>query len=174
MSKINTSALKKVILEDLKQYQKNFSLHMGQEISNVLYEEAHSAIRDFYTSYHPDYYERNYNFWKSYKKINTSKGGARIAGVELLVDQLPDDYRKQSGNTFYSSYASANPEDVFWRVYGFGWHGIASLQNKAPTLSPPPYERLIKKRDEIVANPSIYAEKAYRKAKKDKYNYLTF
>lgn len=169
-----------IIIEDIKQYEINANRHLGKMITDILAEEAHCAIKDFYTSYHPKYYVRNYNFWKSYKKVHRVKGNTRIAGVELLVDDFPNDYSKQSGNTRFSSYKYANPEDVFWRVYGFGLHGIASLQInsdgefRAPTMSPSPYKRIIDKRDEIIKNQNKYKELAYAKAEKDKYNILKF
>lgn len=179
MNKSEERIFRKAVINDLKAYGKNFNLHLGQEIANALTEEAHMAIKEFY-SWHPKIYKRHYNFWHSYRKYHRNINGRRFAGVKLLLDEFPDDYRKQSGHTKYSSYSSAAPEDVFWRVYGFGWHGIASLQVndngefRAPTMSPSPYERLINKRNEIITNQDYYAELAYKRAKKDKYEVMKF
>lgn len=160
---MDKNALRKLIMDDLKQYQKNFSLHMGQEIADALTEEAHNAIRDFYASYHPnpESYVRHYNFWKSYQRIHTNNNGRRLAGVKLLIDELPDVYNGRE----------SSPQDVFYRVY-LGAHGIASYQGKIPFMSPTPFTRLYKKRKEIVENYDYYVKRAYEKAKKDKYKII--
>ena len=169
MGNIGTEAFRKALLEDLKQYQKNMGLYIGQEIATALTEEAHDAIRNFYTSYHPNYYERNYNFWRSYRKVHTNINGTRTVGVELLPDSIPNVYTGRS----------SSPMEVFGRVYYLGWHGIASGQInengelKAPIMSPSPYKRIASKRDEIIENPYPYINKAREKAKKrDKYQVL--
>lgn len=162
---MNENELRSLILADLKQYEKNFRLHIGQEISTALTEEAHMAIKDFYGSYHPnpESYIRHYNFWKSYRKINRDINGTRYAGVELLPDNLPDVY----------SGLDSSPVDVFYRVY-LGAHGIASYQGKIPFMSPSPFTRLINKRNEILSNINEYVNRAYEKTKKDSYALIKF
>lgn len=178
--------LRKQLKEDIENYQYNLGLCMGQEIANDLTETAHLAITNFY-SWKPEYYERHWNFWNSYRKVHTNHNGVRTAGVELLLEQFPDDYKTQrsklpSGKyistTKYDSYSRFDPKDIFWRVYGFGWHGIASLEKnkngewRAPTMSPSPYQLLINKRDEIIKNSDKYQKKASNMARRKKYNLL--
>lgn len=177
MAKNNNEDFKTILLKDIEKYEHYLCKYIGEKVAEDLSEEAFNSIKYFYTSYHPKYYVRNYNFWKSYKSSLNIKGNKATAGVELLVDQLPNDYIKQSGYTKYSSYSLSQPEDVFWRVWGFGWHGIASLQEcevQPPIMSPSPYNRLINKRKDIINNYKEYEKEAMKKVQKLKYNVLQF
>ena len=94
---------------------------------------------------------------RDYKNRNPRFSG----GVELLMDELPDVY----------SGTNSDPNSVFWRVYS-GYHGIASFKGHAPIMRPAPINRILNKRDEIIANQNIYVNKAEQKAEKQKYEFL--
>lgn len=174
---MSSNEFTKLLIQDIIKFGEDISKYVGQQITNDLYEEARSAIKDFYSDYTPKYYVRNYNFWKSYKKYHQNYGGVRTAGVELRMFQLPDDYRGHN----------SDPINVFWRVYN-GYHGIASfISNRigaptastinrttyVPITSPSPLQRLEKKRDEIIKNQSKYKDKAEQMAlAKEKYNII--
>lgn len=165
--------------KDSEMYIKNIAKNMAKKIADDLTEEAHTAIQTFYRSYRPKYYVRNYNFWDSYKRICRKKNGVYSAGVELRVNELPNDYnmkektRSISDNPIHIvSWAENKPEDVFWRVYDLGWHGIASAGGFAPTMSPTPHERIKAKYDYILAHLKDYEAEASKMAKKGKYSEL--
>lgn len=172
------------IVSDVEQYQKdsemyikNIAKYMAKKIADDLTEEAHSAIREFYTSYHPKDYVRHYNFWDSYKRICRKRNGVYRTGVELCVNKLPNEYnmkektRKISNDPSYSiSWIDNKPEDVFWRVYDFGWHGIASkIYDTVPIMSPTPHERIKDKYDYISKHLDDYEAEASKMAAKGKY-----
>lgn len=179
--------IKKQLYNDIKKYNTAVTYYLAKDIADTMYEEAHSAIRYFYSQYHPHEYVRHWNFWATYKRIGTHYGSKKnTVGVELLLNEFPDEYRNSRSKRgvvdkddkkevfYYESFHRNDPQDVFWRVYKFGWHGIASLQPETgvPTMTPSPYVRLINKRDEIIKNKDDYIERAKEKAKKGNYNIL--
>lgn len=150
--------LRKMLNEDLQKYSDNICKNFAQEVTEILTEEARTSIDLFY-SYQPRYYYRHGNFIKSFKRAYKNRSPRYFGGVELLIDDLPDVYR--GGNS--------DPSSVFWRVYS-GYHGIASFQGTAPIMSPAPINKILNKRDEIIANQDKYINKADKLAQQDKYN----
>lgn len=167
---MNATEFRNQLISEIKQLEKDECKYMAQMIANDLTQEARNAIVEFY-SWKPEYYIRNYNFWKAFKKVHINKGEKRVAGVELMIDSFPNDYIRKStrnslldnsykSSTRYFSYSMQRPEDVYFRVVYGGWHGIASLQGNAPTMSPSPYEKIIDKQEEIIKNQEIYKRRA--------------
>lgn len=151
---------KQALAKDLKNYGENICRNLAQDITDELTEEAKHSIEDFY-SYQPKYYLRHNNFNKSYRRDYKNRSPRFYGGVELLMDELPDVY----------SGTNSDPNSVFWRVYS-GYHGIASFRGHAPIMRPAPINRILNKRNEIVANQNNYINKADCKAQKMKYNIL--
>jgi len=180
----SVSSITKQLKKDLIKYGNSVAKNMAQTIADELTEEARCAIEDFYNSYNPQYYTRHYNFRDSYKRYYRNHGDHFTAGVELMESNIPNVY-------------SDPVDEVFMRVY-HGFHGYAGIfdnniydvidrntnlptgataQHRGsipPRMVPPPIERLLNKRDEIVSNISIYQGNASQIAKRNSYTYLKF
>ena len=161
---------RKVIENDVKQYRLNIIQYMARDIANELKESAHLAIKEFYKSYQPDLtkpytYRRHYNFWYTYHtsiKPVAGREGALQTGVRFTY--VPDEYSNVSKPTSLDDYD--HPLYVFERVYFQGIHGIGGVMKGVPALDPTPWEKIEKKRDEIIDNFDIYQQKAEAKAQR--------
>lgn len=182
--KSNINQIINGIKKDINKYSNSIAKNMAKQISEDMEKEAHDAITDFYNDYSPIYYNRHYNFMHSYKKYYKNYGNHFSCGVELLLDNIPNDY-------------SDPVDEVFYRVYA-GFHGYASIFDNESheifdiksgrftgrfakhnrfipeRMTPSPMDRLIQKRNEIIKNSSNYQKEAMKKARKEKYNYLSF
>ena len=151
---------RRLLSDDLKKYGENICKIMAQDVADILTEETRNAISDFY-NYKPKYYLRHNNFNYSFRRDYKNRSPRFYGGVELLMDSLPAVYTGTNSDT----------NSVFWRVYS-GYHGIASFKGHAPIMRPAPINRIIDKRDEIVANQDKYIDIAENKARQQKYNLL--
>lgn len=161
-------AMREDLKSDMEAYGKNIAKHMAQDIAMDLTEYSEQVMSDFYADYNPKSYSRHGNFYNISRRYYKKRGDLYIGGVDLLRNELPDVYSGSYSEPFY----------VFNRVVFEGLHGFASLTipntitNTPPNFSPPPYARVLKKRDEILNNIDQYETAAANKAKKDNYVYL--
>lgn len=166
----NVSNIVKDFESRLKRYVSQIVINMANDIADDLTLEAKNSIVDFYNHYNPSYYTRTGSMKYSYKRYYRNHSSHITAGVELLSSEIPDVY-------------SDPVSEVLDRVYA-GFHGYAGVfdnrvyrvvNNKTnkltgqtkqhtrlvpPRMIPSPMDRILKKRDEIVKNASIYQQNA--------------
>lgn len=165
------SEISDLLNKDMQKFKSNMSKYITKRIADDLTEECKNAIEDFYADYDPEnpnnhngriYYYRHWNFRRSFKRYYKNHGTRYVGGIELLEDELPNVY----------SGRNSDPTNVFWRVYS-GLHGIASIQGYVPSMKmESPYNRLIKKREEIIRDKDKYLNEAYNYAMSDSYNII--
>lgn len=134
------------------------------KVRDELYEEAKTAILDFYVHYEPKYYKRyEWNFKKnSFKKSYSDHGGNSViyGGIELTPQFLKDLYDDPV-------------QEVFETVFS-GYHGIAGRYHVPsgislipPRMIPSPKQRLLDKKKKILKNQKHYIAYAKKVAARE-------
>lgn len=157
------------IKKAITSYVSDIAKNMAQDIANEMTETVRSAMNDFYNEYDPEdlsthngaiYYYRHWNFYKSFRRYYSNHNPKFSGGVELLMDDFPNDY----------SGTNSAPKNVFWRVYA-GYHGIASFMSakgkthiRVPIMSPSPMGLIHSKYKYIIGHLKEYEERAIYKA----------
>lgn len=122
------------IKPDLEKYVKSFAKAVAEEAKTRLTEYAKNvALEDFYSSYNPDYYSREYNIYNRtthpYKKNN---GNTYYGGVEVSSRSMAE----------YTAPHKWSNEQIFYSVMYWGFHGHE--------FSTPPYYLIVNYRDSIL------------------------
>ena len=145
--KIDSNSIEKAI----EQRGRKILSAAAQKISKDMYDEAVSAIEDFYNGYSPRYYKRTLQFKNNaFRRYFLNSHATKYHGGVQLTPEL------------MSGYVSLNGEDVTSLVYSLvvysGKHGMAENFGAppSPTTVPPLITRLYMKQDEIVNNIDSY------------------
>lgn len=134
------------LVKDVQKKVKNATSEIAYELTH----EAKSAIIAFYKDYDPLYYRRSYSMRYTYKRFYRNPHGKIYHGGVELVDAGD---RKQHG--------TRDSEYIFNEVWMLGRHGRPeefphAIHNITPITSPPPWDVVLNKRDEIVKNIQSY------------------
>lgn len=139
MSNNNDIRISSELLNDLKNYSKEFCVGLATYVRDELFCAAQTAVAQFYIDYTPEEYKRHYtNFNKSYSKYYSNAHGTIIrGGVELSFNSMDDLY-------------SASVDAVFDSFYS-GFHGAVAIKTgKPPQMNPTPLETIEAWRDNLI------------------------
>lgn len=134
------------------------------KVRDELYQEAKTAILEFYAHYEPRYYKRyEWNFKNnSFRKTYSDHSGNSViyGGIELTPQSLKDLYKDST-------------QEVFDTVFS-GFHGIAGRYHTPPGISlipprmvPSPKQRLLDKQKEIMKKKKYYQSYAKKVAARE-------
>ena len=158
MGKNNKVYIDNILKNELQKYATEVAIGLATKVRDELTEITSYAIDEFYKSYTPVSYNRNYyNFKKnSFTKFYQNSHNSIIrGGVELTPDNLDSIY-------------STDKYIVFNTVYS-GIHGFPSV---TPTMNPNPYKIITDYRNDIISNIQDYKMYGIQRANKNNYTML--
>lgn len=143
---------------DLQKFGNNVAKNIATYVREAIVSEYANSIELFYNSYTPIQYERKWQLRKSFRPYYKNPHGTRYhGGVEICTDKMKDVHK--DSNEVILGYALS------------GWHGNP---NRGIYTAPPIYDHIVQYRDILFGYIDIIADDAIQKAKKEKYNLLSF
>lgn len=135
--------------KDLQRFGNQVAKNIATKSRDELTKEFAWTITNFYTSYAPTQYERNWQLYKAYEKYyQNAHGNIYYGGVRILSDKMQDLYHD-------------SPDEVLSTVLE-GFHGRS---NRWIQTEPAPLEHIIKFRDSLIAGIGVWGPSAIHSAR---------
>lgn len=79
----------KELIKDIQQYGNNIAKNIATQVRDALTEEYNYSVQQFYASYDPKQYQRQYSLYNTGKKYYRNPHGTRFhGGVEIYPDKM--------------------------------------------------------------------------------------